>query len=425
MPLYVHKYGGTSMGSVARIHSVAQRVGKWWRAGHRLVVVPSAMSGETNRLIALAKEVAPGISPRELDVIASTGEQVAAGLLAAALQHQGIDAISYTGWQVPLVTDSIHSKARIEHIDGSRVRRDLSRGRVVVIAGFQGVNGEQDVTTLGRGGSDTSAVALAAALRAHECLIFTDVDGVYTTDPRIVPNARRLKSIGVEAMLEMASLGSKVLLNRAVEFAGKHRVPLRVLSSFTPSDLPLAQERRSGTLITLQKEPMMEKPLISGIAFMREETKVTVRDLPDPPGTASRILAAVAAANVEVDIIVQNVSHHGSTDLTFTVARQDGPAAHEALERELPALKATGLLCDATVSKVSVVGVGLRSHASVASRMFDSLAGESINIQMISTSEIKTSVIIDEAQLDRAVRTLHHAFGLASEGPDLLAEAHS
>ncbi len=420
MALIVHKYGGTSMGSTERIKSVAQRVAKWVRAGHQLVVVPSAMSGETNRLLALAKDLQPAsLTPeamRELDAIAATGEQVSVGLLALALQAQGVPAVSYAGWQVPVATDSSFTKARIESIDDARVRADLAAGRVVIITGFQGIDGKGNVTTLGRGGSDTSAVAVAAAMKADECLIYTDVDGVYTTDPRIVPEARRLATISFEEMLEMASLGSKVLQIRSVEFAGKYRVPLRVLSSFTPWDIPIDEEARSGTLITFEEDEKMERAVVSGIAFSRDEAKITVMGVPDRPGIAYQILGPVAEKNIDVDVIIQNVSHDGKTDFSFTVPRSDYPRALELLKGQVQA--ATGaaqVLGDPKICKVSIVGIGMRSHVGVASRMFRTLSEEGINIQMISTSEIKTSVVIDEKYMELAVRALHKAFDLDAE----------
>ncbi|GIX25394.1 MULTISPECIES: aspartate kinase [Caldimonas] len=417
MALIVHKYGGTSMGSIERIRNVAKRVAKWHRAGHQMVVVPSAMSGETNRLLALAKELAPAAHTtayaRELDMIASTGEQVSVGLLAIALQAEGIDAISYTGWQVPVRTDSAYTKARIESIDDTRVRADLQAGKVVIITGFQGVDAQGHITTLGRGGSDTSAVAIAAAMKAAECLIYTDVDGVYTTDPRIVPEARRLHTISFEEMLEMASLGSKVLQIRSVEFAGKYRVPLRVLSSFTPWDIPLDEEAKSGTLITFEEDENMEKAVVSGIAFNRDEAKITVMGVPDKPGIAYQILGAVADANIDVDVILQNVSHDGKTDFSFTVHRNDYAKTIDLLkEKVVPHLGASEVVGDTKICKVSIVGIGMRSHAGVASRMFRVLAEEGINIQMITTSEIKTSVVIDEKYMELAVRALHKAFDL-------------
>jgi aspartate kinase len=399
MALIVHKYGGTSMGSTERIRSVAQRVAKWVRAGHQLVVVPSAMSGETNRLLGLAKELLPNASSpqalREMDAIAATGEQVSVGLLALALQAQGVQAVSYGGWQVPVATDSAFTKARIASIDDKRIRADLDAGKVVVITGFQGVDPDGHVTTLGRGGSDTSAVAVAAALKAAECLIYTDVDGVYTTDPRIVPEARRLSTISFEEMLEMASLGSKVLQIRSVEFAGKYRVPVRVLSSFTPWDIPLDEEARSGTLITFEEDEQMEQAVVAGIAFNRDEAKISVIGVPDIPGIAYKILGPVADANIDIDVIIQNLSHDGRTDFSFTVHRNDYASAMEVLKTTvMPAIGAAKLVGDAKICKVSIVGIGMRSHVGVASKMFRTLSEESINIQMITTSEIKTSVVI-------------------------------
>jgi aspartate kinase len=417
MSLIVHKYGGTSMGSVERIRSVAKRVAKWVAAGHQLVVVPSAMSGETNRLLGLAKELSPAHTTsevmRELDMIAATGEQVSVGLLALALQTEGMASVSYAGWQVPIETDSAYTKARIERIDDARVRADLAAGRVVIITGFQGVDPQGNVTTLGRGGSDTSAVAVAAAMRADECLIYTDVDGVYTTDPRIVPEARRLSTISFEEMLEMASLGSKVLQIRSVEFAGKYRVPLRVLSSFTPWDIPIGEEARSGTLITFEEDEKMEQAVVSGIAFNRDEAKISLLGVPDRPGVAFQILGPVAEANIEVDMIIQNVSHDGRTDFSFTVHRNDYARTMDLLRANVvPRLGAADVLGDTKICKVSIVGIGMRSHAGVASKMFRALSEEGINIQMITTSEIKTSVVIDEKYMELAVRTLHKAFEL-------------
>jgi aspartate kinase len=417
MALIVHKYGGTSMGSTERIRSVAKRVAKWVRAGNRMVVVPSAMSGETNRLLGLAKELAPEKqtpqSQRELDQIAATGEQVSVGLLALALQAEGLEAVSYTGWQVPISTDSAYTKARIESIDDVRVRADLEAGRVVIITGFQGIDAEGHITTLGRGGSDTSAVAVAAAMKADECLIYTDVDGVYTTDPRIVPEARRLHTVSFEEMLEMASLGSKVLQIRSVEFAGKYRVPLRVLSSFTPWDIDLAEEAASGTLITFEEDEKMEQAVVSGIAFTRDEAKITVVGVPDKPGIASQILGAVADANIDVDVIVQNVSHGGRTDFSFTVNRNDYARALDLLKGGVVAATGgTEVTGDPKICKVSIVGIGMRSHVGVAAKMFRTLADEGINIQMVTTSEIKTSVVIDEKYMELAVRALHRAFDL-------------
>jgi aspartate kinase len=413
MALIVHKYGGTSMGSTERIRNVAKRVAKWVRAGHQLVVVPSAMSGETNRLLGLAKELSDRANPRELDVIAATGEQVSVGLLAIALQAEGVDAVSYAGWQVPIKTDSAFTKARIESIDDARVRADLAAGKVVVITGFQGVDPNGHITTLGRGGSDTSAVAVAAALKADECLIYTDVDGIYTTDPRVVPEARRMKSISFEEMLEMASLGSKVLQIRSVEFAGKYRVPTRVLSSFTPWDIDLTEEAKSGTLISFEEDENMEQAVVSGIAFNRDEAKITVVGVPDTPGIAYQILGKVADANIDVDVIIQNVSHDGKTDFSFTVHRNDYAKTMELLEQQvLPALGAAKVVGDPKICKVSIVGIGMRSHVGIASTMFKTLSDEAINIQMITTSEIKTSVVIDEKYMELAVRALHKAFGL-------------
>ncbi|KQW36433.1 aspartate kinase [Rhizobacter sp. Root404] len=417
MALTVHKYGGTSMGSPERIRNVAKRVAKWARAGHQMVVVPSAMSGETNRLLGLAKELSPERTTaqllRELDMIAATGEQVSSGLLAIALQAEGIDAVSYAGWQVKIATDSSYTKARIESIDDARVRADLAAGRVVVITGFQGVDADGHITTLGRGGSDTSAVAVAAALKADECLIYTDVDGVYTTDPRIVAEARRLKTISFEEMLEMASLGSKVLQIRSVEFAGKYRVPLRVLSSFTPWDIDIDEEARSGTLITFEEDVKMEQAVVSGIAFNRDEAKISLLGVNDKPGIAFMILGPVAEANIDVDVIIQNVSHDGRTDFSFTVHRNDYARTMDLLKTKVvPVTGAREIVGDAKICKVSIVGIGMRSHVGVASRMFSVLSEEGINIQMITTSEIKTSVVIDEKYMELAVRALHKAFDL-------------
>ncbi|MCL2829493.1 MAG: aspartate kinase [Betaproteobacteria bacterium] len=405
MALIVQKYGGTSVGSTDRIRNVAKRVARWKAQGHDIVVVPSAMSGETNRLIALAKEISPQPDPRELDVVASTGEQVTIGLLSMALQEEGLKAKSYTGPQVRVLTDSTFTKARILSIDDERLRRDLQAGYVVVVAGFQGADEAGNITTLGRGGSDTSAVALAAALKADECQIYTDVDGVYTTDPRVEPEARKLNSITFEEMLEMASLGSKVLQIRSVEFAGKYKVKLRVLSSF--------QDEGEGTLITVEEKNPMEQPIISGIAFNRDEAKVTILGVPDRPGIACQILEAVAEANIDVDIIIQNISHDGTTDFSFTVARVELPKTLRILDTVKGQINAREVLSDNKICKVSAVGVGMRSHPGVASRMFRALAEEGINIQMISTSEIKISVIIDEKYLELAVRVLHKAFGLS------------
>jgi aspartate kinase len=413
MALIVHKYGGTSMGSVERIKNVAQRVAKWHRAGHQMVVVPSAMSGETNRLIALAREIQPQPDPRELDVIASTGEQVSVGLLAMALKALGLDAVSYAGWQVPVRTDDAHTKARITGIDDARLRADLDAGRVVVVTGFQGVDPDGNITTLGRGGSDTSAVAVAAAMNAAECLIYTDVDGVYTTDPRIVAEARRLPRITFEEMLEMASLGSKVLQIRSVEFAGKYKVKTRVLSSLTPPDLPLEQEMNSGTLITFEEDHPMEQAVISGIAFSRDEAKITVMNVPDKPGVAYQILGPIADSNIDVDMIIQNQSVDGTTDFSFTVNRSEYQKALEVLNGKVKGhLQAGRIVGDPKIAKVSVVGIGMRSHVGIASQMFRTLSEEGINIQMISTSEIKISVVIEDKYLELAVRALHKAFDL-------------
>ena len=401
------------MGSTERIRNVARRVAKWHAAGHQVVVVPSAMSGETNRLLALAREISTKPDPRELDMIASTGEQVAVGLLAIALAEVGVSAKSYAGWQVPIKTDNAYTKARIQDIDRSRVMGDLDAGKVVVITGFQGVDEDGHITTLGRGGSDTSAVAIAAALGAAECLIYTDVDGVYTTDPRIVPEARRLKVVSFEEMLEMASLGSKVLQIRAVEFAGKYKVPVRVLSSLTDPAMPLADEMHSGTLITFEEDENMEQAVISGIAFNRDESKITILGVPDRPGIAYQILGPVAEANIDVDMIIQNQSVGGTTDFSFTVHRNEYVKALEVLNAKVKnAIGAREIGGDEKVCKVSAVGIGMRSHVGIASLMFRTLSEEGINIQMISTSEIKISVIIDDKYMELAVRALHKAFGL-------------
>jgi aspartate kinase len=417
MSLIVHKYGGTSMGSPERIRMVAKRVAKWARAGHQMVVVPSAMSGETNRLLGLAKELAPAketaASQRELDMLAATGEQASSALLAIALQAEGMEAISYAGWQVAINTNSAFTKARIESIDDKRIMADLTAGKVVIVTGFQGVDSGGNITTLGRGGSDTSAVAVAAALKAAECLIYTDVDGVYTTDPRVEPNARRMARVSFEEMLEMASLGSKVLQIRSVEFAGKYKVPLRVLSSFTPWDIPIQEEANSGTLITFEESTEMEAAIVSGIAFNRDEAKISILNVPDKPGIAYQILGAVADANIEVDMIIQNLSKDGKTDFSFTVHRNDYARVTDLLKSTvLPNLGVTDVVGDTKICKVSIVGIGMRSHVGVASRMFRCLSEEGINIQMISTSEIKTSVVIDEKYMELAVRALHKAFEL-------------
>jgi aspartate kinase len=416
--LIVHKYGGTSMGSTERIANVAKRVAKWHRAGYQMVVVPSAMSGETNRLIGLAKALSPNPSSRELDQLAATGEQVSVGLLAIALEAEGIPAVSYCGWQVPVKTDSSHTKARIESIDGDKIHAALNTGAVVIVAGFQGIDDAGNITTLGRGGSDTSAVAVAAALAAKECLIFTDVDGVYTTDPRVVPEARRMAKITFEEMLEMASLGSKILQIRSVEFAGKYRVKTRVLSSLTDPALPIEQEANSGTLITFEDDndstdSTMEQAVISGIAFSRDEAKITLLGVPDTPGIAYKILGPIAAANVDVDVIIQNQSTNGTTDFSFTVARGEFNKAMQVLNDTVKTdIGAREVIGDESVCKVSIVGIGMKSHVGVASTMFRTLAEEGINIQMISTSEIKTSVVIADKYMELAVRALHKAFGL-------------
>ncbi len=408
MALIVQKYGGTSVGSPERIKSVARRVAKYQAQGHQVVVVVSAMSGETNRLIALAKEIQSHPDPRELDAVISTGEQVAIGLIAMALMDAGLKAKSYTGAQAKILTDSAFTKARILSIDEQRILADLANGYVVVVAGFQGMDEDGNITTLGRGGSDTTGVAIAAALRADECQIYTDVDGVYTTDPRVVPEARRLKSITFEEMLEMASLGSKVLQIRAVEFAGKYKVKLRVLSSF--------EEEGEGTLITFEEDNKMEQAIISGIAFNRDEAKITVRGVPDKPGIAYQILGPISEANIDVDIIIQNVSVDGMTDFSFTVHRNEFAKAMDILKNQVQKhIGARDVIGDDKTAKVSVVGVGMRSHVGIASKMFRTLAEEGINIQMISTSEIKISVIIDEKYLELAVRVLHKAFDLDQE----------
>jgi len=406
MSLIVQKYGGTSVGSVERIESVAERVIKWRDQGDQVVVVVSAMSGETNRLVALAKAIQDQPVPRELDVLLSTGEQVTIALLAMALEKRGCAARSYTGHQVHIRTDSTHNKARIVDIDDQRIRKDLDQGRVVVVAGFQGMDEAGNITTLGRGGSDTSAVALAAALKADECQIYTDVDGVYTTDPRVVPEARRLNHITYEEMLEMASLGAKVLQIRSVEFASKYSVPLRVLSSFEETDCKV-----TGTLISAE-DVEMEQALISGIAFNRDEAKVTMLGVPDQPGVAHKILGPIADANIEVDMIIQNVAEDATTDFTFTVHRNDFDKSLAIMKETASKLGAQEVTGDARIVKVSIVGVGMRSHAGIASTMFETLANEGVNIRMISTSEIKISVVVDEKYLELSVRALHEAFGL-------------
>ncbi len=406
MGLIVQKYGGTSVGNTERIENVAEKVIDWRGRGHQVVVVVSAMSGETDRLIGLAKGISPRPAPRELDVLLATGEQVTIALLCIALEKRGCPARSYTGGQARILTDSAHNKARIQDIEADSIRADLDAGRVVVVAGFQGVDEDGNITTLGRGGSDTTGVALAAALKAEECQIYTDVDGVYTTDPRVVPEARRLDRITFEEMLEMASLGSKVLQIRSVEFAGKHNVPLRVLSSF---------QEGPGTLITFEEAneaEQMENVLISGIAFNRDEAKLTVQGVPDRPGIAFSILGSVSAANIEVDMIIQNIGRDGTTDFTFTVHRNDYERALEILNEQAARLGAREVSGDGKIAKLSLVGIGMRSHAGVASKMFEALAKEGINIRMISTSEIKISVVIDEKYLELGVRALHEAFEL-------------
>jgi aspartate kinase len=406
--LIVQKYGGTSMGSPDRIREVARRVARFAAEGHRLVIVPSAMAGETNRLLALAREINPEGDPRELDVIASTGEQVSIGLLALALNARGLKARSYTGWQVPILTDAAYSKARILAIEERNINEDLDAGNVVIVAGFQGIDDDGNITTLGRGGSDTTGVALAAALKADECQIYTDVDGVYTTDPRIVPEARRLDTITFEEMLELASLGSKVLQIRSVEFAGKYKVKLRVLSSFTD-----VNSTDMGTLITFEEDETMEQAIISGIAFNRDEAKITVLGVPDKPGIAVGILGPIADANIDVDMIIQNASTEGMTDFSFTVHRNEYKRAMQILETSVkPKIGARGIVGDDRIAKVSLVGIGMRTHAGIASKMFGALANEGINIQMISTSEIKTSVVVDEKYMELAVRVLHRVFEL-------------
>jgi len=404
MTLIVEKFGGTSVGSVERINAVADHLIKKHQAGEKLVVVVSAMSGETNRLIGLANDITKQPSDREMDVLVSTGEQVTIALLSMALQERGNDARSYTGGQVRIKTDNIHSRARILDIDGAKILDDLNSGRIVVVAGFQGVDDQGNITTLGRGGSDTTAVAVAAAIKANECRIYTDVDGIYTTDPRVVPTARRLESITAEEMLELASLGAKVLQTRSVEFAGKYKVPLRVLSSF---------KEGPGTLITYEnEESSMEAPLISGIAFQRDEAKLTIRGIPDHPGIAHKVLGPVSEAHINVDVIIQNASAQGLTDLTFTVARGDYEKCLAILDKQVVELGAQDVKGDNTIAKVSVVGVGMRSHTGVANTMFATLAENDINIQMISTSEIKISVILEEENMEKAVQVLHNAFGL-------------
>ncbi|MEY3667268.1 MAG: hypothetical protein RL572_808 [Pseudomonadota bacterium] len=407
MALYVLKFGGTSVGSTERIESVAEKIIVFREQGHDIVVVVSAMSGETNRLLALAHAIDTQPAPRETDVLLATGEQVTIALLSIALQKRGCKARSFTGGQVRILTDESYTRARIREIDDTRIRHELAEGCVVVVAGFQGIDEEGNITTLGRGGSDTSAVALAAALKADECQIYTDVKGVYTTDPRVVEDARLLRSITFEEMLELASLGAKVLQIRSVEFAGKYKVPLRVLSSF---------EDDPGTLISLEEENEMESPIISGIAFTRDEAKIVVSGVPDVPGIAYRVIGPVSDAGIEVDVIVQNVSADGTTDITFTVKRADCEQTRQIIGRIAKDVNARDVAVDTKIAKISLVGVGMRSHAGIASKMFKALADESINIQIITTSEIKISVVIDEKYLELAVRSLHSAFGLAEEG---------
>lgn len=412
MAIIVHKYGGTSMGSVERIKNVARRVAKWHNAGYQMVVVVSAMSGETNRLIGLAREIMPNPDPRELDVVASTGEQVSIGLLAMALKVLGVDAVSFNGSQVAVHTDNAYTKARIESIDSDKIKKELDVGRVVIVAGFQGVDSLGNVTTLGRGGSDTSGVALAVALKAQECLIFTDVDGVYTTDPRIEKKARRLEAISFEEMLELASLGSKVLQIRSVEFAGKYRVPLRVLSSLTDPDIPVVVEAQSGTLISFEEDPKMEKAVVNGIACTRDEAQITLRGVANNPGIASKILGPVASHNIDVDMIVQNIGV-AATDFTFTVPKGDVEKTVKILKEEVvPKIGDCDIHTDSDIAKVSIVGIGMRTHAGVARTMFETLAKENINILLIGTSEIKVSVVIEEKYMELAVRALHDAFHL-------------
>ena len=413
MPLIVEKYGGSSVGTSERIRAVADRVAASHRAGEDLVVVLSAMAGETNRLLELARDIDPEADARETDVLVSTGEQVTIALLTMALHKLDVPARSYTGGQVRILTDNVHGKARILDIDADMVRTDIEQRNVVVIAGFQGVDGEGNITTLGRGGSDTTAVAMAAALQADECRIYTDVDGVYTADPRIVPDARRLEQITVEEMLELSSLGAKVLQTRSVEFAGKYKVPLRVLSSF---------ESGKGTLITYEVNKM-EQPLIAGIAYNRDEAKLTIRGVPDQPGVASTIFGQISDAHVNVDMIIQNVAQDGTTDLTFTVNRSEYPHARSILEKISAELKAREVVGDDQLAKISIVGVGMRSHAGIASTMFEAMATEGINIELISTSEIKISIGVADRYVELAVRALHKAFGLEVETHEEILDA--
>jgi aspartate kinase len=425
MALIVQKYGGTSMGTPERILNVAHRIKRWHDSGHQVVVV-SAMSGETNRLLGLAKAISENPDPRELDQMISTGEQVTIAMLAMALKSIDVNACSYTGRQVGIITDKSYTKARIQSIDADIMHTDLNNGKVLIVAGFQGVDEDGNTTTLGRGGSDTTGVALAAALKADECQIYTDVDGVYTTDPRVAPKAKKLHRITFEEMLEMASLGSKVLQIRSVEFAGKYQVPLRVLSSFDNDNDGAFDDtfkNTVGTLITTESESTMEQPIISGIAFNRDEAKLTIRGVPDQPGVASRILSPVGDANIEIDMIVQNIAADGTTDFTFTVNRSDFKKALALLQTIGQDIGAGQVIGDDSIVKVSIVGVGMRSHAGVASKMFSALASEGINIQMISTSEIKISVVMDEKYLELAVRSLHSAFDLDRESGESSARA--
>jgi aspartate kinase len=412
MALIVQKYGGTSMGSTERIKSVAARVAKWHKAGNQVIVVTSAMSGETNRLLGLAREVSDQPDPRELDMLVSTGEQTSVTLLAMALKLIGEKAVSYAGWQLPVNTDSAYTKARISSVDDVKIKRELDDGKIVIVTGFQGIDKLGNVTTLGRGGSDTSAVAVAAALKASECMIYTDVDGVYTTDPRVVPDARRLETVHIEEMLEMSSLGSKVLQIRSVEFASNCEMPIRVLSSLTDPLMPLEEEGNSGTLVSFEKEINMEQTAVTGIAFNREEAKITVMGIPYCPDIAHQILEIVSDENIEVDMITQSRSKDGKNDFTFTVLRDDYNKVKNILDNKKESIDVDEITSDSGVSKVSVIGVGMRSHVGVASQMLRTLSEEEINVHMISTSEIKISALIDEEYIEQAVRALHNAFGL-------------
>ena len=404
MTLIVEKFGGTSVGTIDRINAVADHLKGKHESGESLVVVVSAMSGETNRLVGLAKELSDTPITREMDVLLSTGEQVTIALLSIALEERGLGSRSFTGAQVRILTDNVHGKARIREIDDHNIQAEIEQGNIVIVAGFQGTDEHGNITTLGRGGSDTSAVALAATLKADECRIYTDVNGIYTTDPRIEPEARRLDRITFEEMLELASAGAKVLQSRSVEFAGKYKVPLRVLSSFEPD---------TGTLIFYDSGEHMEQPLVSGIAYQKDEAKLTIRGIPDQPGVAHRVLGPISSANINVDIIIQNLGADGATDMTFTVPREDFDSCKTILENTAKELGAAEVLGDSNIAKIAVVGVGMRSHSGVADTMFKALADEGINIQMISTSEIKISVVIDDRYLELAVRALHKAFGLA------------